>query len=63
MLDQPLESSRPLEHVRATIREHVAFMASDRYIHPDLEAARRLVREGRIVAAADGIDFPVLSDE
>jgi len=58
---EPLKSSRSLESVRATIRERVSFMTTDRYIHPDLEAARALVREGRILAAANGVQFPALT--
>jgi histidine ammonia-lyase len=57
---EPLKSSRALEAVRAVIRERVAFMATDRYIHPDLRAATELVRERRIIDAVSGIEFPQL---
>ncbi|HEY8537693.1 MAG TPA: histidine ammonia-lyase [Steroidobacteraceae bacterium] len=59
---EPLKSSRALESVRALIREHVGFLDEDRYIHPDLRAATKLVRAGRIIEAVDGIAFPSLAD-
>ncbi len=58
---EPLRSSRALESVRAVIRERVAFMDTDRYVHPDIVAASVLVREGRIIEAARGIEFPDLN--
>ena len=57
---EPLKSSRALESVRSVIRERVAFMNTDRYIHPDLVAAGDLVRAGKIIDAAQGIEFPTL---
>jgi histidine ammonia-lyase len=57
---EPLQSSRPLENVRAVVRERVAFMSADRYIHPDLIAAGQLVRERRIIDAVRGVEFPQL---
>ena len=57
---EPLKSSRALEDVRDVIRERVEFMAVDRYIHPDLEAATELVRGGRIVDAVRGVRLPAL---
>ncbi|MEJ1966811.1 MAG: aromatic amino acid lyase [Gammaproteobacteria bacterium] len=56
----PLASSAPLEAVRATLRERVARLDDDRYLHPDLEAAIALVRAGSIVAAV-GVRLPQLS--
>jgi histidine ammonia-lyase len=58
---EPLKSSQALENVRAVIRERVAFMSTDRYIHPDLVAAGNLVRERRIIEAVRGIAFPDLN--
>jgi histidine ammonia-lyase len=49
----PMVSSKPLEAVRAKLRERVARLDDDRYMHPDLEAAIALVRAGSIVAAVD----------
>jgi histidine ammonia-lyase len=57
---EPLKSSRALESVRAVIREQVPFMPVDRYIHPDLQLARELVRSERIVAAANVTHWPAL---
>jgi len=56
----PMTSSKPLEAVRATLREKVARLDDDRYMHPDLEAAIALVRAGAI-AAAVGVKLPQLA--
>jgi histidine ammonia-lyase len=56
----PMRSSVPLEAVRATLRERVAKLEDDRYMHPDLDAAIALVRAGSI-AAAVGVRLPQLS--
>ena len=56
----PMRSSVPLEAVRATLRERVAKLDDDRYMHPDLDAAIALVRAGSI-AAAVGVRLPQLS--
>lgn len=56
----PLVSSAPLEAVRATLRERVARLDEDRYMHPDLDAAIALVRAGSI-AAAVGMRLPQLA--
>lgn len=56
----PMRSSRPLEAVRATLRERVARLEDDRYMHPDLDAAIALVRAGS-VAAAVGVRLPQLT--
>jgi histidine ammonia-lyase len=47
----PLVSSPALEAVRACIRQSVPHLDEDRYFHPDLEAVRRLVADGAVVAA------------
>jgi histidine ammonia-lyase len=57
---EPLKSSRALENVRTVIRARIEFMAVDRYIHPDLQAAAELVRDGRIVDAVRGVSLPAL---
>jgi len=49
---QPLESSTPLQAVRACVREKVPHFDEDPHFHPYLESAIELVRQGRIVAAA-----------
>ena len=55
----PMRSSTPLEAVRATLRERVAKLEDDRYMHPDLDASIALVRAGSIVAAV-GVRLPEL---
>src|SRR5690606_12012328 len=60
-LHEPLKSSEALESVRRTIRERIEFIHTDRYIHPDLQAANELVRRGSIIAAVRGIELPDLN--
>ncbi|MGH7023538.1 MAG: histidine ammonia-lyase [Caulobacteraceae bacterium] len=55
---RPLTSSVALEAARAALRERVATLEDDRFIHPDLDAAIALVRAGSIVDAAAGIPLP-----
>jgi hypothetical protein len=57
----PLASSPPLEAVRATLRQRVSTLNDDRYLHPDLEAAISLVRDGAVTAAA-GLQLPALCE-
>ncbi len=45
---RPLASSGALEAVRATLRRRVAHLDEDRHLHPDIEAAIELVREGAL---------------
>jgi len=52
---RPARSSPPLEEVHAAIRAEVPFYAADRYFAPDTEAAKTLVRSGRIALAASGL--------
>jgi histidine ammonia-lyase len=51
-LRAPLEPSAAASAVRAAIRERVAFMPRDRFLAPDIEAARELAHSGALVAAA-----------
>jgi histidine ammonia-lyase len=44
---RPSRSSVPLESVHADIRGEVAQYAADRYLAPDIEAAKRWVKSGR----------------
>jgi histidine ammonia-lyase len=53
----PMTSSTPLEAVRSTLRERVAKLEDDRYMHPDLDAAISLVHSGAI-ANAVGVRLP-----
>lgn len=55
----PLLSSPPLEAVRAKLRQNVAKLEDDRFMHPDLQAAIALVREGSI-SGASGMRLPEL---
>jgi len=55
-----MRTSVPLEAVRTTLRERVARLEEDRYMHPDLEAAISLVRTGTI-ASAVSMRLPQLS--
>jgi len=57
----PLQSSSTLERVRALLASQVAFMSSDRYLYPDIQAVLALVRSGAIRAAADAVEFPGLA--
>jgi len=51
----PLRSSPPLEAVRAVLRREVPHLDEDRSLHPDQQAATRLVRSGAVVAAAGNL--------
>jgi histidine ammonia-lyase len=53
-----LTSSRCLENVRKVVRSNIAMLEDDRYIHPDIEEANRLVRSGAIIEALDGVRLP-----
>ena len=48
----PLVSSEVLEQVRGVVRAEVPEMTDDRYVHPDIESAARMVRSGAIAALA-----------
>jgi histidine ammonia-lyase len=50
---QPLRSSKALEAARALLRARVPMLGDDRHMHPDMEIAIELVREGGLVAAVD----------
>ena len=52
----PLQSSEPLERVRATLRKRVKRLDEDRHMHPDMSAAITLIRSGAITEAA-GVEF------
>jgi histidine ammonia-lyase len=54
---RPLASSPALEAVRDLLRGQVPHLDDDRHLHPDMEAANRLVRSGEVVAAA-ALDLP-----
>jgi histidine ammonia-lyase len=56
----PLMSSEPLERARAAVRKAVPKLQDDRYFHPDMLAATRLVVSGALAAAA-GVPLPEVS--
>jgi len=56
----PLRSSAPLEAARTLLRAQVPMLDHDRHFHPDMEAAKALVRSGALVDAAS-IGLPGLS--
>ncbi len=47
---RPARSSAALERVHANVRADVPFYAVDRYFAPDIEAAKTLVKSGRLTA-------------
>ncbi len=55
-----IRSSLPLEAVRSLVRQHIAPLKEDRYLHADMQAAIQLVRSGRVVEAA-AVTLPALS--
>jgi histidine ammonia-lyase len=57
----PLETSPRLAAVIARIRRDVSALAEDRPMHPDLEAAARLVRSGALTEAAGPDILPDLA--
>ena len=57
---RPLASSAPLEAAITRLRNDVARLEADRYLHPDIAAATALVRGGEIVAAVGDTPLPTL---
>src|SRR6185436_1082967 len=49
---RPLISSPPLEAVRTLLRREVPHLDEDRALHPDQQAATRLIRSGAVIEAA-----------
>lgn len=47
-LRKPLETSPRLQAAKAMLRERVAFMGEDRYLAPDLAAAKQMVQDGAL---------------
>jgi len=52
-----LKSSPPLEAVRALLRREVPHLDEDRSLHPDQQAATRLIRSGAVAQAAGHLPF------
>ena len=56
----PLKSSTPLEALRARLRREVPRLDDDRFFHPDIAAATRLVRDGAVIDAVGETVLPGL---
>jgi histidine ammonia-lyase len=56
----PLQSSAPLEALRARLRADIPHHREDRYFHPEIVAAARLARTGEIMAAVGERRLPTL---
>jgi histidine ammonia-lyase len=54
----PLRSSAALEALRTRLRREVPGLDDDRFFHPDIVAATKLVRDGAVVEAAGEINLP-----
>jgi histidine ammonia-lyase len=55
---RPLASSDALEAARTALRAQVPTLEDDRFIHPDIDAAVRLVRQGALLDATGAIVLP-----
>lgn len=56
-----VKSSAALEAVRALVRERIAPLAEDRYLHTDITEAIALVRSRSVIEAIAGIPLPSLA--
>ena len=56
----PLLSSAPLEALRALLRREVPRLEDDRYLHPDIAAATKLVSDGAVIDAIGDVALPSL---
>ena len=56
----PLRSSLALEALRSRLRHEVPHLDEDRYLHPDIVAATRLVREGVVAGSVGDVPLPRL---
>jgi histidine ammonia-lyase len=52
-LRAPLELSAPTRAVHDLVRSHIPKLSSDRWLQPDILAARRLIAVGEVLAAAE----------
>ena len=55
----PLVPSAATAAVHEIVREKIPFWSKDRFMHSDLEAARALIRTGRLVQAAERVCGPL----
>jgi histidine ammonia-lyase len=56
----PLLSSGPLQALRALVRREVPRLEDDRYLHPDIAAATKLVSDGAVIDAVGDVALPSL---
>jgi histidine ammonia-lyase len=49
----PLKTSEKLQQVKSLLREKVSFYDKDRYFSPDIEAAKRLIKDNSLMDALD----------
>ena len=54
----PLASSAPLEALRLLLRREVPHLEDDRYFHPDIATATRLVSNGAVIDAVSAVALP-----
>jgi histidine ammonia-lyase len=54
----PLRSSTPLEAARGALRGRVAHLDEDRLFHRDIDAAKALLDDGAVIAAAGAVALP-----
>jgi histidine ammonia-lyase len=57
---QPLATSKPLRSVMTRLRQDVKTICKDRYLAPDLEAAKALVASTAIILSSN-VDLPSLA--
>jgi histidine ammonia-lyase len=55
---EPLLSSAPLEAVRALLRGEVPQLEGDRYFHPEIVAATKLVSDGAVIDTVGDVVLP-----
>jgi histidine ammonia-lyase len=60
---RPLTSSEPLQAVRRCLRSEVPFLDEDQYLHPLIQSALSLVRQGQIVMAAGEVILPSICED
>ncbi len=54
----PLASSAPLDALRTLLRREVPRLEDDRYFHPDIAAATKLVSDGAVIDAVGEVKLP-----
>lgn len=57
--NESLTAGKGAQAAHAALREHVAALTGDRYLKPDIEAARKLVVSGALVRAVEQVTGPL----